>query len=152
MLDFVKCLLGVCNSLVCWYEWMFLEKYMVCWSSPVVERGLTTWAPGPSGSAVAGCGELIKTTGSLVTETILAAPHHVWSSQTKGWTCVPCFARQVLNHWTTRKALNNWMLSQTCIWWINSLGQDKLSFLYVVGFAKSSLRICMSGFIKDTDL
>ena len=35
-----------------------LKKNVVCWSSPVVERGLTTWAPGHWGSVAAACGVL----------------------------------------------------------------------------------------------
>ena len=31
------------------------------------------------------------------------ALRHVGSSQTRGWTCVPYTARQLLNHWTTRQ-------------------------------------------------
>ena len=27
------------------------------------------------------------------------------SSLTRDWTCVPCIARQILNHWTTQKSL-----------------------------------------------
>ena len=27
------------------------------------------------------------------------------SSPTRNWTCVPCIARQILNHWTTREVL-----------------------------------------------
>ena len=30
---------------------------------------------------------------------------HVVSSQTRDWTSVPCIARWILNHWTTRKTL-----------------------------------------------
>ena len=33
----------------------------------------------------------------------LAAPWHVGSSQTRGWTCVPYTDRWILNHWTTRE-------------------------------------------------
>ena len=35
----------------------------------------------------------------------LAAPQHVGSSRTKGQTGVPCIARWVLNHWTTREVV-----------------------------------------------
>ena len=34
----------------------------------------------------------------------LAVPWNVGSSQTRGRTSVPCIARQILNHWTTREA------------------------------------------------
>ena len=33
----------------------------------------------------------------------LSCPHHVGSSSTRNWTCVPCIGRRVLNYWTTRK-------------------------------------------------
>ena len=36
----------------------------------------------------------------------LAAPRHVGSSQTRARTRVPCIGRQILNHCTTREALN----------------------------------------------
>ena len=36
----------------------------------------------------------------------LVAPLHVGSSWTRDRTGVPCIARQVLNHWITREALN----------------------------------------------
>ena len=35
----------------------------------------------------------------------LAALWHVWSSQTRDRTHVPCIDRQILNHWTTREVL-----------------------------------------------
>ena len=34
----------------------------------------------------------------------LVAPQHVGSSQTRDSAGVPCTARQILNHWTTREA------------------------------------------------
>ena len=34
----------------------------------------------------------------------LVAPWHVRSSGTRDETGVPCIARQILNHWTTREA------------------------------------------------
>ena len=37
--------------------------------------------------------------------TRLVAPWHVGSCRTRDRTGVPCFARQILNHWTTREAL-----------------------------------------------
>ena len=30
----------------------------------------------------------------------LLTPWHVGSTQTRNWTCVPCFGRQIINHWT----------------------------------------------------
>ena len=35
----------------------------------------------------------------------LAALCHVGSSQARDQTCVPCIARWILNHWTTREGL-----------------------------------------------
>ena len=34
----------------------------------------------------------------------LVAPRHVGSSRTRDQTSIPCIARQILNHWTTREA------------------------------------------------
>ena len=45
----------------------------------------------PAGSAVA------------VPELYLAAPWHMGSSWIRDRTGVPCMARQILHHWTTRK-------------------------------------------------
>ena len=36
----------------------------------------------------------------------LVTPEHVDSSQTRDRTCVPCIGRQILSHWTARKAPN----------------------------------------------
>ena len=36
----------------------------------------------------------------------------------RGWTCVPCIVRQILNHWTTSEVLRTDSL--TPIWWILS--------------------------------
>ena len=36
---------------------------------------------------------------------VLVAPRHVGSSQTRARTCVPCISRQILNHCATREAL-----------------------------------------------
>ena len=33
----------------------------------------------------------------------LIAPTQVGSSQTRGWTGIPCIVRQILNHWKTRE-------------------------------------------------
>ena len=35
----------------------------------------------------------------------LFSPQHVESSPTRDWTCVPCFGRRILNHWTTTEVL-----------------------------------------------
>ena len=39
----------------------------------------------------------------LLRSTRLVSPWHVGSSRTRAQTCVPCIARQILNHWTTRE-------------------------------------------------
>ena len=39
----------------------------------------------------------------------LAAPSPVGSSWTRERTCVPCFGRCILNHWTTREGLPWWL-------------------------------------------
>ena len=41
----------------------------------------------------------------------LATLWHVSSSQKRGWTCVPCIGRWILNHWTTSEVLS------APIWW-----------------------------------
>ena len=38
---------------------------------------------------------------------------HVGSSPSPNWTCVPCIGRQILNHWTTRKPSNLFLISET---------------------------------------
>ena len=53
---------------------------------------------------------LLQSTGSRAqTQSLqclgLVAPWFLGSPQTRGWTCVPCIARQILNHWTTREVL-----------------------------------------------
>ena len=42
----------------------------------------------------------------LSRSTRLVTPWHVGSSRTRAQTRVPCIARQILNHWTTREAPN----------------------------------------------
>ena len=47
-------------------------------------------------------------------------PHSMWdlSSPTRGWTCVPCIGRQILNHWTAREVLHIYFRissSQPCL-------------------------------------
>ena len=42
----------------------------------------------------------------LSRSTRLVTPWHVGSSWTRAQTRVPCIARQILNHWTTREAPN----------------------------------------------
>ena len=44
----------------------------------------------------------------------LVALHHVVSSQSRDQTCVPCIARQILNHWTTRQVLMYNVAWQLC--------------------------------------
>ena len=36
-------------------------------------------------------------------QTDLLAPQHVRSYFPRGWTCIPCSERWILNHWTTRE-------------------------------------------------
>ena len=36
----------------------------------------------------------------------LVVPRHLGSSKTRDRTCVPCIGRLILNHWTTREALD----------------------------------------------
>ena len=41
----------------------------------------------------------------------LVAPRHVGSSRTRDRTCVPCIARRILNHCTTREVLGNFEIA-----------------------------------------
>ena len=59
-------------------------------------------------SVVVVCG--LQSTASVVVG--LAARQHVGSSRTRSCTSVPCIARQILNHWTTREGLS----STFCYW------------------------------------
>ena len=45
--------------------------------------------------------------GSVAVHTGLAALRHVGSSWARDRTHVPCIARRIVKHWTTREALNN---------------------------------------------
>ena len=47
----------------------------------------------------------LRTTGSAVVG--LVAPGHMGSSWIRDRTGVPCIARQILHHWTTRKPWDN---------------------------------------------
>ena len=47
----------------------------------------------------------------------LVAMWHVESSQTRGGTCVPCFGRQILNHWITREVLHKLKLPSRRDFW-----------------------------------
>ena len=42
-----------------------------------------------------------------------AVPQHVWSSQTRARTRVPCIGRQILNHCATREAPRKGFLKET---------------------------------------
>ena len=46
-----------------------------------------------------------ESSGSVVVVHRLSYPHSMWdlSSLTRDWACVPCIARQILNHWTIRE-------------------------------------------------
>ena len=56
---------------------------------------------------------------SLSYTTGLFAPQHVESSWTRYQTHVPCFGRQILNHWTTREVLIFFLL--WIVIWVNPL-------------------------------
>ena len=60
----------------------------------------------------------------------LVAPWHVGSSQTRDQTCVPCTARQILNHWTIREApAGNFLCLPSALSEI-SLGDSKVLLLF----------------------
>ena len=40
------------------------------------------------------------------------------SCLTKGWTRVPCFGREILNHWTTREVPANYFIHSSVYMWI----------------------------------
>ena len=78
--------------------------------SPVVKRGWLLF--------ITGCGflyvmaSLVVQQGlhsTLLQHTGSAALWHVGSSHTRGWTCVSCIVRQILYHWTIRKAPSHFL-------------------------------------------
>ena len=75
---------------LCFLNFIFFIYFWLHWVF-IAEHGLLT--------VVA---SLTVETGSR--RTGLAALKHVGSSQTRDWTHVPCIARRILNHWTTREA------------------------------------------------
>ena len=75
-------------------------------SSPLAVRGFliaVTSLTAEHGLQVCGFQQLWHI-GSVVVAHGLVAPRHVGSSQTRDRTGVPCIARQIPNHWTTREA------------------------------------------------
>ena len=60
-------------------------------------QALGVWASGVAAYGLCSAGSELWCTG-------LAASQHVGSSRTRDRTGVPCIARQILNHWTTREA------------------------------------------------
>ena len=48
----------------------------------------------------------------------LSCSRHVGSSPTRDQTLVPCIARQILNHWTTREAPTLVIIKRTLFSWL----------------------------------
>ena len=65
------------------------------WEDPLEKGKATHWHAGVSSCC---------TWAQYLSFAGLVAPQHVRSSQTKDWTGIPCIARWILNHWTTREA------------------------------------------------
>ena len=55
---------------------------------------------------------LFVTKHKLLKLTGLVAPPPVGSFPDLGWNLVPCFGRQILNHWTTREVPESKILKQ----------------------------------------
>ena len=82
------------------------------------KRGLLcSCSAGASGcGGVSGCGARLQGEwASVVAARGLRRdpPRHVGSSPTRDRTCVPCIARRILNHWTTREAPLTLLLDQS---------------------------------------
>ena len=73
-------------------------------TSLVAVRRLWASIAAAQGSAVAAC--RLYSMAQQLWHVDLVAPKHVESSQTRGWTRVPCSGRPILNCWTTREVPN----------------------------------------------
>ena len=81
-----------------WLRWVFVSALrlpLVAESGGYSRCGL----PASCCSGFSCCGAQ-----ALGTWASVAAPRHVGSSQSWDWTHAPCIGRQILNHWTTRRA------------------------------------------------
>ena len=80
---------------------MFWSTGPRCWASVVAVRGLISCGLRALELWLSSCGA------------VLVVLQHVGSSWTRDRTSVPCIARWILNHWTTREApegvLRGWM-------------------------------------------
>ena len=102
---------------VCMYVWLCWIFIAVCGLSlALASRGYSSlWCVGFSlwwllllqsmGSVCRGFSSCC-TRASVVVVPRLSCSAHVGSSQTRGWPCVPCIGRQILNHWATRETLH----------------------------------------------
>ena len=85
-----------------------LKNFRLYWVCAAARRLLKLWCMGFSwrwflllqctGSRGCGAQELLRTG--------LVAPQHEGSFWPRDLTCVPCFCRWILNHWTTKEAPN----------------------------------------------
>ena len=55
------------------------------------------------GSVFAACSSVEREWAAVIAVTSLTAPQHAGSSWTRAHIYIPCFGRQVPNHWTTRE-------------------------------------------------
>ena len=92
------------DHIICWF-YLFFKNYLFiifgCAESSLLWVGFSSpqlLLLQSMGHRDQGLPQLWQHRGSV-------APGHVGSSQTRDQTGVPCIARQILNHWTTREAL-----------------------------------------------
>ena len=62
------------------------------------------------------CGlQQLQHVGSIVVAHRLSCPWHEGSSSTRDQTCLPSIGRRILNHWTTREALTQCILTKNVL-------------------------------------
>ena len=90
--------------LIFWLLWVFVAAHG--FSSSCNEQGLLSVRSAqasPCGGCSCSGAQALGCAASAVVYTGLVAPQHVESSQTKGWTHVPCIPRCFVYHGTTRE-------------------------------------------------
>ena len=111
-----------------------------------------TWAFCSCGAQASPCGDFscdgaqaVATPASVFWCTGLIALRHVGSSQTRGRTSVPCIARQILNHWTTREAPSQWLfkINAEKLYWISKLTVNACQLAYFMVTSYPSLSPCL---------
>ena len=107
-LDYFSNLLSYCISfLFFWLCWVFVAVHRL--SLVVMSGGYSAAvcglfllrSMGFKCAGFGGCSSIAWAQWSW--HTIIVAPRHAVSSQTRDWMLVPCIGRWILNHWTTKE-------------------------------------------------